>query len=132
MSLNFKKTNQEIEKKKEELDKVKGRLKEAEDLAVKYKNEALAYRSQLKKAFSSENLELKVRAASDSLTTILEMIQVARNEMFSCYDILNKNGAEKPKLTPLLDEIEEKKSKIEEFLGHIGNARAKIQEAMRA
>jgi len=132
MSLNFKKTNQEIEKKKEELDKVKGRLKEAEDLAVKYKNEALAYKSQLKKAFSSENLELKVRAASDSLTTILEMIRVAQNEMLSCLDILSKNGIGKPKLTPLLDEIEEKERRIEEFLNHIGKAREKIQEVITA
>ena len=73
-----------------------------------------------------------MRAASGSLTTILEMIRVAQNEMLSCLDILSKNGIGKPKLTPLLDEIEEKKGKIEEFLGHIGNARAKIQEVIRA
>jgi len=72
-----------------------------------------------------------VRAASDSLTTILEMVQVAQNEMLSCLDILSKNGTGNPKLSPLLDEIEEKTRKIEEFLGHIGNARAKIQEVMK-
>jgi chromosome segregation ATPase len=132
MSLSFKKTNQEIEKKKEELDKVKGRLKEAEDLAVKYKNEALAYKGQLQKMVSPKNVELKVKAALDSLSTILEMVQVAQNEMVSCYDILAKKGVEKPKLTPILNEIGEKKGKIEEFLRHIGKARAKIQEVIMA
>lgn len=127
MSLSFKKTNEEIEKKKEELDKVKARLKEAEDLAVKHKNEAMAYKSQLQKMASPKNVELKVKAASDSLSTILEMVQVVQNEMVSCCDILGKNGQEKPKLTPILNEIEKKKGKIEEFLGHIGKAREKIQ-----
>lgn len=130
MSLSFKKTNQEIEKKKEELDKVKARLKEAEDLAVKHKNEALAYKSQLQKMVSPKNLELKIRAASDSLTTILEMVQVTQNEMLSCYDLLNKNGVERPKLTPILNEIEEKTEKIEEFLSHIRKTREKIQEVV--
>jgi hypothetical protein len=87
----------------------------------------MAYKSQLQKMASPKNVELKVKAASDSLSTILEMVQVAQNEMFSCCDILGNNGQEKPKLTPILNEIEKKKGKIEEFLGHIGKAREKIQ-----
>ena len=80
---------------------------------------------------SPKNLELRVKAASDSLSTILEMVQVAQNEMFSCYDILIQNGTEKPKLTPILNEVEEKKKKIEGFLSHIGKAREKIQEVIK-
>ncbi len=132
MSLSFKKTNEEIEKKKEELDKVKGRLKEAEDLAVKHKNEALAYKNRLQKMASPKNLELRVKTASDSLTTILEMAQVAQNEMLSCLDILTKDGIGKPKLAPILSEVEEKKRKIEEVLSEIGKVREEIQEVMLA
>jgi ParB-like chromosome segregation protein Spo0J len=131
MSLNFKKTNEEIEKKKEELDKVKARLKEAEDLAVKHKNEALVYKNRLQKMVSPKNLELRVKAASDSLSTILEIVEVAQNEMFSCYDILVQNGIEKPKLAPILKEVEEKRRKIGEFLCRIGEAKEKLQEVVK-
>lgn len=131
MSLSIKKTNEEIDKKKEELDKVKEKLKEAQDIVVRKESEVRSYRDQLKNMTSPKNVELKVRAASDSLSTILEMVQVAQNEMLSCLDILNKNGVEKPKLTPILNEIEEKKKKIEGFLSHIGKAREKLQAAIK-